>query len=213
MDRHVIGGTAPQPVRRPSIFDVDTEAEIGRFEASALWAVGVDVAGTAAAKYSLNRGIDQQLPHSVRFIDAESVATIFTSPARHGNKRGQWNWWRWPAIMFAVTGNGGDVQAVHMVAIQEDGTAVRHQDDPQRKLKMTRGFLAEGAVRFPGDTNKPLLLAEGPENALSVWLPMAWETWSMVGGIGRAPVYDVPLSRTIVVCRDDEPVTLHRERH
>ena len=107
--------------------------------------------------------------------------------------------------MFAVTGLGGEVEAVQLVALNEDGTAVPHWDDPERKIKMTRGPLISAAVRFPGTATEPLLLAEGPETALSVWLPMGWETWSMIGGIGRAPLNDVPLSKIIVVCRDDDP--------
>lgn len=103
--------------RRPPICDVDVEAEIGRSEARALWAAGVDVDGTPAAMYLAKRGINRHPGRAVRFVDDESVASTFTGPPRHGNKRRHWDWWRWPAIMFAVAGTGGDVQAVHLVAL------------------------------------------------------------------------------------------------
>ena len=43
---------------------------------------------------------------------------------------------------------------------------------------------------------------EGPETALSVWLATGYETFIRLGGIGK---HQLPLDRTVVVCRDDDP--------
>ena len=43
---------------------------------------------------------------------------------------------------------------------------------------------------------------EGPETGLSVWLATGYETFIRLGGIGK---HQLPLDRTVVVCRDDDP--------
>ena len=59
-------------------------------------------------------------------------------------------------------------------------------------------------MRLPGD-DRALLLAEGPETALSCWHATGITTWSNLGAIARAPLDAVPLDRLIVVCADDDP--------
>jgi hypothetical protein len=66
------------------------------------------------------------------------------------------------------------------------------------------------AVRLPGDPCGPLMLCEGPETALSVWMALqergagGYETWANLGSIAKAPLEGVPIDRLIVVCRDDD---------
>jgi hypothetical protein len=55
------------------------------------------------------------------------------------------------------------------------------------------------ATTFPLDG--PVLLGEGPETGLSVWVATGYETWISIGSITR---HNPPDDRTVVVCRDDD---------
>src|SRR5262249_16101121 len=67
----------------------------------------------------------------------------------------------------------------------------------------TNGLLAGAAVRFPGDHDTgTVILAEGPENALSVWQSTRQHTWALLGPRwGDAPV---PAGAEIILERDND---------
>jgi hypothetical protein len=71
--------------------------------------------------------------------------------------------------------------------------------------KRTNGPLAGAAVRFPGDADTGLVvIAEGPETALSVWQATRQETWSLLGpSWATAPIPDD--TTTIIIARDADP--------
>jgi len=195
-------GTEPkaerrQPPPRPSAFDADREEDERAAIAADMWCVGRSIEGTAAERYLSGRGIDARDCGAVRFIGARDVARI-----------SGWAWWRWPAVMFAATNAAGAVRAVQLVALNDDGSPVPHWEDRRRKLKVTRGSMRDTAVRFAGNAGGPLLLCEGPETALSVWMAFRdrdMEVWSNLGSIAKAPLEGVPVGRLVVVCRDDDP--------
>lgn len=54
---------------------------------------------------------------------------------------------------------------------------------------------------LPDTIRKPLILAEGPETALSLWQATGAETWATIGAGGRVPV---PGSRLVILARDDD---------
>ena len=180
----------PSPRKRPT-YDADADEQRRRTEATALWRAGRGINGTAAARYLQGRAIDRWPADSVRLIGARDVARI------------AWSWWRWPAVMFPLTSGDGTVTAVHLIALTDQGEAIKDKDG--RKLKRTRGVMRGSAVRLPGDdAGALLLLAEGGEDALSIWLATGRTTWAIVGAIGRAPLDDVPVDCKIGVCRDDD---------
>ena len=195
------GSTRPRTRQRTecvkSIPDVDAEQAQKQRTAAAIWAAGRPVADTPAARYLQHRrGIGANFPPLVaRFVKAEDIKRC----------RPQWLWWLWPgALVVAATDATGDVTGVQLVALDQDGRAARHWDDPKRKLKLSLGKVAGSAVRLPGDGAAPLLLAEGFETAASVWWATGYETWSLLGSIAKAVLDGVPVSRLVVVCADDD---------
>jgi phage/plasmid primase-like uncharacterized protein len=99
------------------------------------------------------------------------------------------------SLILAGTCALGEVRFVQRIRLTIDG----HKADGTPKL--TSGVMANAFVRLPGPTDGPLLLAEGPETALSVWAATGYATMASIGSITRhAP----PLNRRVVLCRDDD---------
>ena len=188
--------TRARPRKKAADFDDQQTAK--RHQAVDLWAAGRPTEGTLGARYLCeHRGINREVwpPSTVRLVSAHDVRKIIPTWA--------W-WWRWPALVFAATDAGGTVTGLQLVALQPDGKAVLR--DEGGKLKLSYGRLAGAAVRWPGvGDGGPLLLVEGGETAASVWHATGFETWTNLGSISKAPLDDVPLSRVIIVCADDDP--------
>ena len=199
------------PPRRT--YDADADQQQRMAEAVALWRAGRRIEGTAAARYLQGRAIDGWPADCVRFVAARDVARIITSePDTEGGKRKPWSWWRWCALMLPSTNDAGDVTAVHLIALQDDGQPVPHwEHGRKRKIKMTRGPRIGCAFRLPGDDTGPLLVGEGGETTLSTWLPTGHEAWAALGNIGDVDLAGVSKSRTIVVLCDDDPRTAPRK--
>ncbi len=84
-----------------------------------------------------------------------------------------------------------------------DSNGQNARDEHGRKLKLSRGPQDGAVVRLSGiHGDGPLLLAEGPETGLSVWRATGYETWVTLGSMAKA---ELPISRKIVVCADDDP--------
>ena len=189
---------APAPRQQPHQAD-DKADRIA--QARALWAAARSIEGTAAARYLIGRGITTWPTGSVRFIAARDVARIAT------NSDGEpFDWWRWPAIIYAAMDASGDVRAVQFVALNDDGSRAINPDGTKRR-KITIGELAGCAVRMPADQAGALLLGEGPETVMSGWLPTGQEAWSMLGSWTAAQLDAVPIDRPIAVLLDDDPIT------
>lgn len=185
-------------------YDVDAEQQIALAEALALWRAGRRIEGTAGARYLQGRAIEGWPADRARFIAAGDVARLATSaPDNEDGKRKPWSWWRWPAIMFPLTNDAGEVTAVQLIALEDDGRAVPHWEHGG-KIKMMRGVLAGSVLRLPGDPAGPLVLAEGGETALSIWMATGHETWAALGSVARAPLEGVPKERLLVNFRDDD---------
>ena len=80
--------------------------------------------------------------------------------------------------------------------------------------KPSFGTITRTAARFLPATREqddPLVVAEGPETALSIWLATGFETWAVFGVVGfqSAPLPD---NRTIILAPDlDEPTSVAAE--
>jgi putative DNA primase/helicase len=189
----------PMPQPRPTpTFDADAERQRRLDAAATLWRRGRRIDGNAAGKYLQARGIDRWPDDCARFVAVKDVhETLLTKDGR------PWSWWQWPAIVFPARNDAGEVVGVQCIALRDDGRAVLGQHG--KKIKRTCGPVGEGAVRFAGADGGPLLLAEGPETALSVWFASGLETYANLGSIAKAPLAGVPVDRPIVVCQDDDP--------
>lgn len=186
-------------------YDADAEQQIALAEALALWRAGRSINGTATARYLQRRAIDRWPADSVRMIGANDVARLATSASdNEGGRRKSWSWWRWPALVFPLTNDAGDVTAVQLIALEDDGRAVPRLEGGG-KLKMMRGVAVGSVLRLPGDPAGPLVTAEGGETALSVWMATGHDTWATMGSVSRAPLEGVPKERLLLVCRDDDP--------
>ena len=82
----------------------------------------------------------------------------------------------------------------------------------QRRLhavKVTNGVTEGAVVRLPGAADGPLLIAEGPETALSAYTATGHETWVALGSVAKVKP---PAGRRVVVIADDNPPA-HDTKH
>ena len=108
------------------------------------------------------------------------------------------------AILLPLTAPDGDVQAVQAIHITAAGRKVDAAEVFARNLrnaKVTYGPMGTAVARLPGPVIGPLLIAEGPETALTVWRATGFETWATIGPMPRA---ELPIGRRVVLCVDDD---------
>jgi putative DNA primase/helicase len=99
------------------------------------------------------------------------------------------------SLILAGTDTFGEVRFVQRIRLTIDGRKAG------RTPKLTFGVMANAFVRLPGPTDGPLLLAEGPETALSVWAATRYSTLASIGSITW---HTPPVNRRVVICRDDD---------
>ncbi|WP_159993652.1 toprim domain-containing protein [Roseomonas sp. 18066] len=108
------------------------------------------------------------------------------------------------ALVVAMTSEDGEVRAVQRIYLTSAGTKISAEEAKQRGLpgaKQTTGVMAGAMVRLPATKSGPLLIAEGPETALSVWSATGYETWAALGAVAKiAP----PIGRSLIICADDD---------
>jgi putative DNA primase/helicase len=187
------GDAPPPPKREQRNFDPDAEEDRAIAEARDLWAASRPIEGRAAAAYLAGRGL-AGAPWTTDLVRYAGKAAIVRALG--------WNWWPGGAVAFPIRDDAGEIRAVQLVAIDDAGVAIR--DEAGGKLKRTRGRMAGAALRLPGDDTAPLILAEGPETAASVWMATGWTVWAMTGGVPRADLSAVPVDREIIVAADDD---------
>ena len=161
----------------------DEEEDARSSKARRLWGLSGPMVSTPAELYLSGRGIDLSTsgyPQSLR--------------------------WHAPTgqLVAAVTGEDGVVRAVQRIGLTKDGKA---KTDPSgRKLKLSLGPIKGGAVRFGSEgSSGPLIVAEGVETALSLWVATGYETWAVLGVVANVDLTDVALERSVVLCPDDDP--------
>jgi hypothetical protein len=131
------------------------------------------------SKYLEGRGITVSLPPDIRY-----------ERPQNGN---------YGAMVLAATDNSGITKAIQRVLIHEGRKA------PIKPDKLTNGVMENAAVRLPALQGNELVLAEGPETALSVWQAWGRETWVALGSVSKI-VDAIPKDRSVVIARDyDEP--------
>jgi putative DNA primase/helicase len=98
------------------------------------------------------------------------------------------------ALVVVATDADGATQAGQQIHLTPEATKAPETED--RPTKNTLGPVKGAAVRLPGRTGAPLLIAEGPETGLSLWASTGCETWIGLGSIGN--VLTPPLGREVV---------------
>lgn len=111
------------------------------------------------------------------------------------------------SLLAVATLADGSVQAVQRVRLTPTGQ--KAEAEPDRPVKVTNGRQDGALVRLPARPGvvpalvSTLLLAEGPENGLSVWSATGAETW-IVLGVGMFQRVELPAGRRAILCRDDD---------
>lgn len=177
-----VDGPVPSIIARPSPparnDEVDADEAAGISRAREIWASCGPVEDTLAAQYLNSRGVHRPAsgwPASIGF---------------HPRRK---------ALVVAVTDDDGDVVAVQAIHLDADGRKAKATST--RPTKQSNGPVRKGALRLPGATHAPLLVAEGPETALSVWVATGLETWAALGSLGNLTP---PIDRDVILLRDDD---------
>jgi hypothetical protein len=177
-------GTANSEYVANSQQDEDDAARLAK--AQQIARAAVSISDTPAAEYFIRRGITSAQVALLPNIGWRPTA--WKNGAHYG------------AVVFKATDAAGEVCAVQQIYLTDHGSKA-----PIRPTKRTNGLLAGAAVRFPGDHDTgTVILAEGPENALSVWQSTRQDTWALLGPRwGDAPV---TTGAEIILARDsDQP--------
>jgi phage/plasmid primase-like uncharacterized protein len=135
------------------------------------------IAGTPGELYLRNRGISAIPPECMRF---------------RRRAFGEYG-----AVVALATEADGNVLALQQIYVTHDG-AKAPLAVVKRTNKAVDGWAEKSAVRLPGKL--PLILAEGPETALSIWQATGQETWACLGivNIGHAPI---PEGAAVIIAR------------
>jgi putative DNA primase/helicase len=148
-------------------------------DAMALWRRAVPIEATPAAVYLRSRAIKAETwPETLRW---------------HPSKR---------LLLALSTSPEGDATAVQEIHLDDAGKPVKREDGS--KIKLTRGVLRGGAVKFPGKADGPVVICEGVETGRSVHWATGFEVWIGLGIIANVSVEAVPHDRTIIACPDDD---------
>jgi DNA primase len=153
-----------------------------RLTALEMWAGARPIASTLGERYLRARGIEINLPPSLRFADA-----LLHAPTGL----------RLPALIAAIAGPDCKITAVTRIYLRADGSGKAGVSPP----KMTLGPMANGAVRLApaGDI---LGLSEGVEWAASAMQLYGQPVWATLGA-GRLANVAVPETvRRLVIFGD-----------
>ncbi len=165
--------------------------------AKRLWNESTPIGGTVAEKYLVET---RCIPRPAG--GWPSAAVRFHAPSR--------------ALILAATDDDDAVQAVQRVRLTAE--ARKAEATERAPTKQTHGLLTGGAVvrltaeKLPHDavvSTEPVLVVEGPETGLSVWVATGRETWIALGFFGQVTP---PAGRVLVVCRDDDQLWLSADR-
>jgi len=148
---------------------------------------------TATERYLASRGIRGVLPSAIRHADLTRwEAAKFGIKLGPGDVVG--------TLVCSATDSLGQVRAVQRIFLLND-VPVRSGG---RKLKLTYGIMAGASVML-ADPDETLILAEGPETALSILFATGIATWACLGtaNFTKAPIPD--RVRTVIIAVDIDP--------
>jgi phage/plasmid primase-like uncharacterized protein len=136
-----------------------------------------DPSGTDAERYLRRRGITAPLPSVIRY--RASAHGVFG------------------AVVAVATNPVGEPQAVQQIYVTGDG-----EKAPLEIKKRTNGPMAGCAVKLPGSSSA-VILAEGPETALSIWQATGAEVWAVLGASNFARC-SPPAGRPVLIAADGD---------
>ena len=105
----------------------------------------------------------------------------------------------------------GEITAIHVVYLKENGGNLRETDEKgrRRNKKRTFGVRTGAVVRFPPTkagrrARRIIAIAEGIETALSVWCASGLEVWATLGPIPQLKT--LPRGVRVLLLRDDDAI-------
>ena len=150
------------------------------------------VADSPAETYLRARGISEWPEASLAWLPAVPGMDVY-SP-KHG------------ALVVWARDETGEITGGQRILLNDDGTAVKTD-----VRKPSFGTISGCPARFParGEASSedapslatPLIIAEGPESALSAWLATGHETWAVFGASGFASA-PIPKDRPVIFAPD-----------
>jgi hypothetical protein len=105
------------------------------------------------------------------------------------------------ALILRATDDAGCVTATQAVLLTRNGAAILKG---AKGVKLTRGVLGSSTVRFParpGAEERTIVLAEGGETGLSVWLATGLQVRALLGTLNRDPG-EIPAGDRVILARD-----------
>ena len=152
-----------------------------------MWHEAINPIGTAVETYLRSRGICGEIPSTIRYLPH----ALHTPTKVY-----------YPCMLSAITRwPHDDVIAVHRTYLSYDGQGKA----PVEPTKMMLGAVSGGAVRFdkPGQT---LILSEGIETGLSVFLSTGLPTWATLSASGmiNIAVPSIDVTQKIIIAADND---------
>lgn len=110
---------------------------------------------------------------------------------------------RYGALVVWARDDAGTVVGGQRILIRPDGSRA-----PETNRKPSFGRVSGFPARFPATSSTalpgPLVVAEGPETALSIWLATGLETWAVFGA-GFFLGAPLPTNRKVILAPDRDP--------
>ncbi len=165
-----------------------------------IWGAAQPIAGTPAALYLRNRGIDMDLPDCLRFARLVPPKTPGNGLlAANGAKP-------LPALVAAVTGPDGALVAIQRTYVTEDGrkaAVIATEQDRKPKVKYSLGNVRGGAIRL-GPSAASITVCEGLEDGLSLAEGLGRPVW-VGAGTSMLPAITFPeVVRSVVIGADND---------
>ena len=142
------------------------------------------VAGSAAGRYLVRRGVTDLPENGIAYLPPVQGGGVMHA--------------REAALVVWATDGDGRIMGGQRILVDADGRPAA-----QDVRKPSFGAMAGAPARFPArdGTDGPLVIAEGPESALSIRMATGLETWAVFGVSGwkGAPV---PVDRDVILAPD-----------
>jgi putative DNA primase/helicase len=110
--------------------------------------------------------------------------------------------WAFPAVVFPIT-DGEFLTGAHVTFLTEDGVA-NARGANGKSVRLTFGLVKRGYIIFgPSNPDKPLLVAEGVESALSAAVLTDLPAIAAISAGNMAAINPPPCSE-LIICGDDD---------
>lgn len=154
----------------------------------ALRAKTKEVAGSPAEVYLASRSVTAMPQDAIAFLPPLKPQAGILHP-------------QYSALIVWGRNDAGQIIGGQRILILDDGSKA-----PEKTRKPSFGNISGHPARFAaalGNETKPLVIAEGPETALSIWQVTGLEVWA-VFGVSSFATAPLPTDRPVILCPDQD---------